>query len=205
MSEKKENITDVPAITLPADQYAHTGAPTEWWWHVGTLQSSDGRTFGFEINATGEVENGLSFAFTQIEITDVQNKCNYQKVAAVSPCPPNWAEYDNTQPWYVNLDPNQDSNGAISMQSINGNPLNMAVQATFIDAPTGTPCSLNINLYQQGAPLLVWGTGWRLVNPSGTSPITKNNYYYSLTHLQASGTIKIGDETIEVTGLIPTL
>ncbi len=48
MSEKLEIPVATSAISLPKDQYAHTGAPTEWWWHVGTLKSKDGRT----INAT---------------------------------------------------------------------------------------------------------------------------------------------------------
>ncbi|KQT22507.1 hypothetical protein ASG22_14695 [Chryseobacterium sp. Leaf405] len=90
------------------------------------------------------------------------------------------------------------------MNAINGNPLNMSVQAIFTDVNNKgveTSCELNLNLFQQGPPLLVWGTGCHEVNPSGTSPITKNNYYYSLTYLQASGTIKIGNEEIKVSGL----
>jgi hypothetical protein len=56
------------AIFLPADQYLHRGAPTEWWWHVGTLQSGD-RIFGFEINAAAFSDRG--YAFSQIMLTDV--------------------------------------------------------------------------------------------------------------------------------------
>lgn len=198
---KKQKTPDsVPLISLPADQYAHSGAPTEWWWHVGTLTSADGRKFGFEINATGMSD----FAFTQIEITDVQKQCNYQKVNPIIPCPTNWAQYDQAKPWNVQL-PGSASNpvdGSILMQAIDGNPLNMTVNASFLDTASNTPCQLQLNLYQQGAPLLVFGTGCQLlVNPSGTTPLTRNNYYYSLTHLQASGTITIGNEVIEVTGL----
>ena len=198
--KKQETPASVSSISLPADQYAHSGAPTEWWWHVGTLVSADDRKFGFEINATGMAD----YAFTQIEITDIQNQCNYQKVNPTIPCPTNWAQYDQAKPWYVQLPGSASSpfDGAILMQAINGNPLNMTVNASFVDAASNTPCQLQLNLYQHGAPLLVFGTGCQLlVNPSGTTPLTKNNYYYSLTHLQASGTIIIGSEVIEVTGL----
>ncbi|HLD65780.1 MAG TPA: lipocalin-like domain-containing protein [Pseudomonas sp.] len=194
-SESLANI-DTPAITLPADQYAHVNAPTEWWWHVGTLKSADGRQFGFEINATGMQAAG--YAFAQIEITDIENQCNYQKVQPTA-FSETWAEYDNTKPWFVKL-PGQNGDGAISMSAIDNNPLNMSVQATFTDI-SGTHCALDLRLQQKGEPLLVWGTGCKLVNPDGTSPITQNNYYYSLTHLQASGSITIGSEVIEVTGL----
>lgn len=199
MSQEKRQLVQISEIELPKDQYAHSGAPTEWWWHVGTLVSADGRKFGFEINAAGM----STYAFTQIEITDVKKQCNYQKVTPIIPCPPNWAAYDQTKPWFVQLNgPDTDpTNGSIGMQEMNGTPLNMAVQASFVDATTHTVCKLNLQLAQQGPPLLVWGTGCNLVNPEGKTPITRNNYYYSLTHLKASGTITIGGEDIQVTGL----
>ena len=199
---KKQEYLPVsaPAISLPADQFAHSGAPNEWWWHVGTLTSADNRRFGFEINVTGEVD----YAYTQIEITDVNNQCNYQKVNVAIPCPANWAQYDQTKPWQVQLSGSASSptDGAVLMQAIDGNPLNMKVNASFVDAASNTSCQLLLNFYQQGPPLLAFGTGVHfLVNPNGTTPLTKNNYYYSLTHLQASGTITIGKEVIEVTGV----
>ncbi|MCW3081698.1 lipocalin-like domain-containing protein [Segetibacter sp.] len=199
MLTKQQDLAAICAITLPKDQYAHEGAQNEWWWHVGTLKSSDGRKFGFEINAAGK----SSYAFTQIEITDVQNQCNYQKVNPIIARPSNWAQYNIAEPWYVQLSgPAANlTNGAILMQSIDGNPLNMGVKASFIDVASNVSCQLNLSLYQQGSPLLVWGTGCKLVNSGGTSPLTKNNYYYSLTHLRATGSITIGDEVVHVTGL----
>src|ERR1700723_1455368 len=64
------------AIFMPADQYLHRGAPTEWWWHVGTLQSDD-RIFGFEINTAAYSDRG--FAFSQVMLTDVANAKHYQR------------------------------------------------------------------------------------------------------------------------------
>ncbi|MDX2174397.1 MAG: lipocalin-like domain-containing protein [Bacteroidota bacterium] len=192
-TEQKQLNLEVPAITLPADQYAHPGAPTEWWWHVGTLVADNGRKFGFEINAA------MMFggAFIQIEITDVQNQCNYQNVSFLGECPSNWAESDPTKPWYVKLSGVQ---ATVNMQAIGGNPLNMNVTASFIDATTGSQCSFYLNLNQQGAPLLVWGTGVEQVNPSAPTPLQQNNYYYSLTNLAASGHITIGGSAYTITG-----
>lgn len=189
----------LPAIVLPADQYGHAGAPTEWWWHVGTLQTATGRKFGFEVNACGVLD---AMVFTEIAIADVENQVHYQIVNDQIGYAPAWAETDPTKPWFVAIpgpatDP---TNGAVTMTAIGGNPLNMAVQAQFTDAATGIACRIDLQLFQQGPPLLVWGTGVQVLRP-GTDPIKDNNFYYSLTNLAASGSITIGTETFPVTGL----
>jgi hypothetical protein len=144
----------------------------------------------------------VDYAFTQIQITDVKNQKNYQKVTPIVPRPGAWAQYDPKSDWYVKLfDSSDPSNGNVNMKAIDKNPMNMAVVATFIDAVTKTACKIELQLYQQGAPLLVWGTGQKMVNPKGKTPIEQYNYYYSFTHLKASGTITIGTEKIAVTGL----
>jgi predicted secreted hydrolase len=93
-----------PAIQLPADHYAHPGAPTEWWWNIGTLEAGE-RTFGFEINAVSYAGQG-GFAFTQIMLTDVSNKRHFQRTTFYQPGVFNcehWAEHDPTKDWYVAL------------------------------------------------------------------------------------------------------
>src|SRR5436853_3391869 len=93
-----------PAIQLPADHYAHPGAPTEWWWNVGTLQAGD-RTFGFEINADSSAGQG-GFGFTQVMLSDVSNNQHYQQTTPYLPGVFNcatWAESDPTQDWFVAL------------------------------------------------------------------------------------------------------
>src|SRR5262249_43501484 len=63
-------------LHLPEDMYRHPGAPTEWWWHTGTLRAGE-RTFGFEINAASFIDRGL--AFSQILLTDVQTSRVFQR------------------------------------------------------------------------------------------------------------------------------
>ncbi len=197
MNPETEQPIVLTGITLPQDQFAHTDAPTEWWWHVGTLKAADGRLFGFEINAAMMFGN----TFTQLEITDVANKKNYQKVTFIGPTPADWAQYDNTKQWFVKLGTEAPGDSIIKMNEIDGNALNMLVIASFTDAD-GILCTFELVMRQEAAPLLVWGTGVQTnVDPTGTSPITCNNYYYSLTNMNTSGTITIGAEAIEVKGL----
>jgi predicted secreted hydrolase len=91
-------------LQLPGDMYLHHGAPTEWWWHTGTLVAGN-RTFGFEINAASFAKDG--FAFTQIMLTDVAGGRHYQRTAPFVPPlmfdPSTWAQADPAKKWSAQL------------------------------------------------------------------------------------------------------
>jgi len=91
-------------LTLPKDMYLHLGAPTEWWWHIGTLRAGN-RTFGFEINAASFAKDGLGFS--QIMLSDVATQSHYQRTAPFFPPflynPETWAESSPSKPWYARL------------------------------------------------------------------------------------------------------
>jgi predicted secreted hydrolase len=266
------------AIHLPADQYMHPGAPTEWWWHVGTLEAGD-RTFGFEINAASFAAEG--FGFTQVMLTDVTNARHYERTTPF--VPPvlfdagTWAQQDVTKEWSVQLGdassplsaiavtaggsgytssptvtiaggggtgaaaiPLLDATtGAVSevvvvnpgtgytseptitisggggtgatayaypsyvtMSAPSGDPTeDMAVSALLDDETTQSVVSFDLTLSQQGPPFIVWGTGVKPAPGTTGTPLQTNNYYYSLTHLQASGSISIDGESFDVTGV----
>jgi predicted secreted hydrolase len=91
-------------LKLPEDMYLHLGAPTEWWWHTGTLHAGS-RLFGFEINAASFASRG--FAFTQIMLTDVEGGRHYQRMTVFVPPlafdPSRWAESDPSKDWFAQL------------------------------------------------------------------------------------------------------
>ena len=91
-------------LRLPADMYMHPGAPTEWWWHTGTLKAGT-RTFGFEINAAAFAKD--NYAFSQVMLTDVEKNKHYQRTTPFLPPlmfdPNKWAEADTTKDWYARL------------------------------------------------------------------------------------------------------
>jgi predicted secreted hydrolase len=90
-------------LRLPQDMYAHPGAPTEWWWHIGTLRAGE-RVFGFEINAASFA--GQGFAFTQVMLSDVARDAHYQRTTPFVPpvfSPSGWAESDPAKDWYARL------------------------------------------------------------------------------------------------------
>src|SRR5436190_3932839 len=185
-------------IQLPADQYLHPSAPTEWWWHTGTLTTSTTppQTFGFEINAAAFGKQ----LFSQVMLTDVNNQVHYKQTAMKYPFSADWAERDVTKDWYVNLPyPAGSAAPYVKMNAPQSDPTkNMTVQAAMIDETSEKPVTFDLTLSQQGLPLLVWGTG---IQPSAPGAFQTNNFYYSLTRLQAAGTIVIGGTPLSVQGV----
>jgi predicted secreted hydrolase len=98
----EENVV----LSMPKDMYRHDGAPTEWWWHTGTLRAGD-RIFGFEINAASFT--GQDFAMTQISLSDVQDERHYERTQVYAPAPvgvfdvATWAQGDVKEDWYARL------------------------------------------------------------------------------------------------------
>jgi predicted secreted hydrolase len=187
-STERGKIVLPSAIQLPRDMYLHLpssvtdpvdGCPKEWWWHVGTLKTEGGRTFGFEINAAAFYPRG----FTEVMLTDVKHQKHYHETKVNLSILSDWAESDQTKPWKVNLED-------VSMSAPQADPTkNMKVTAKLVDDKTTVNFDLMLSL--QGSPLIVWGNG---VNPVGppTPTLGKNNFYFSLTRLKAAGTISIG-------------
>jgi predicted secreted hydrolase len=191
-------------ISLPADQYLHAKANTDWWWHVGTLATADGsRIFGYEINA-GKIL-GAPVPVTELLLTDVTNKVVYRSTNGYQPTSP-WAESDPSKPWFVILGNPATSTSSVSMTAIDDNPMNMSVTATFTDINPANPvkkkCVIRLTLKNVNEvpphALMVGGNGI-IANPNGgTSPMNAYNYYYSFTNLAASGTISIEGEPEQV-------
>lgn len=183
-------------VQLPAAQYAHPGSETEWWWHIGTLEEEGtGRRFGFEINAGELYGAGL----IQICLTDVKNNKHYQTFRTLIPCPSNYAESNPANPWFVKLTSTEGgSTSQVHMTAPQNAPTDMTVNASF--TADNTDISFDLELILQGNPLLEWGTGYHNVYPHQPNPLKAYNFYYSLTHLQAKGTITLGGSTFHVKG-----
>ncbi len=94
-------------LSLPKDMYMHPGAPTEWFWHIGTLRAGN-RVFGFEINAASFAGYGTqSFAFSQIMLSDIEHKRHYQRTTPYVPPlvfnPETWAQSNVNANWHAGL------------------------------------------------------------------------------------------------------
>jgi predicted secreted hydrolase len=135
-----------------------------------------------------------------IMVTDVAAAAHYQQITGF-PYAQGWAQADPQQPWFVNVGPSV-TPGAIAMSAELANPMTMNLQASFKDAVTDVVVAFNLQVKQGRGPLLVWGTGRspQPVDPNGTTPLQRYNFYYSLTDLNVTGDVSIGRESFEVTG-----
>jgi predicted secreted hydrolase len=179
---------------LPKDHYLHTGAPTEWWWIIGTLKAG-ARTFGFEINAAH-----LMTYFSQVMLTDVANNAHYQQTKLQLGAGPDWAQSDPSKDWTVQLGNPSTDDSWITMHAPQATPTqNMAIKAAFVDAKTQKPVRFDLVLSQKSEPIQIWGTG--VTAPPMPPTVETNNYYYSLTRCETHGTVTFDGETFPVEGL----
>jgi len=190
-----------PFISLPGDHYAHPSAPGERWRHVGTLRCG-ARHFGVEIIAARVHGTGRqALLMSSITLTDVAAARLYHKTTWHN-WTPDWAQYDADQPWTVAIGA-AGEDGALALRAPRHDPLDMSIEAGFIDAATGRPVRLTLRLTQQRAPLLARGSGRAALAgmADGDAPFERYLYAYALTDLKAAGTLQVGTERLAVSGL----
>ncbi len=151
-------------LSVPRDMYRHEAAPTEWWWHIGTLRAGE-RVFGFEINAASFV--GQSFAMTQVSLSDVTAERHYERTQVYGPAPfgvfdvADWAQGDPAKDWYARLGDPSWAVGGFSVTNA-GSGYSAAPSVTFEGDGTGAAAIavLNANGGVGQIVLLQPGTGY---------------------------------------------
>lgn len=181
------------AWSFPADHGAHPEFQTEWWYYTGNLATEDGRRFGYQFTVfrralTPEAgESGSEWRSTQaymahFTVTDVEGAAFYQA--------------------------QRFSRGAAGLAGAAAEPRyrvwldDWAVEAsddaaTSLRLAAASPeVAVDLTLEQAKPPALQGDHG---LSPKSGVP-GNASYYYSLTRLLTSGTIRIGAEMFAVTG-----
>jgi len=167
-------------VHLPADQAAHASAHNEWWYLVGHLQSGN-RHFGFEttvfrfhnVKLPG-FASSVSLFRSDVALTDIAAETYAQHVTYYFPgsVTASTGSLDVVTP-------------KASLQAAGGG-------MTLKSSVSGD--RLTLHLISHRTPLLVGGRGYI---PLGNG----HSYYYSLTDLTASGTLRSGGKTLKVRGI----
>ncbi|HEX5826682.1 MAG TPA: lipocalin family protein [Candidatus Limnocylindrales bacterium] len=194
---------DPQPVVLPRDDAPHDRL-TEWWYYTGHLRADDGTRLGFEY-VIFRAERG-SFPVTWVSHLALTNETggrfHYAQRAEIGPqvdrspvSPDGPAGFDFTvigvdltgqvipgsTPWTMTGDNGEDALTAIAQApEVSGDP---------IDA-----FGLDLRLSTVKPPALHDRDGWIDFGVAGGS------YYYSRTDMDATGTVTLGDRTLQVEG-----
>lgn len=180
-------------FSFPADHGPHPELRTEWWYYTGNLETAEGRRFGFQLTffrsaLAPEMPARQSewatrqawlahFAVSDVEGERFRSFERWGRGAAGLA----GARMEPFRVWLKDW----------SAQAAGGPVFPMRLQASAGDA------ALDLSL-QQGKPPVLQGE--RGLSRKSAEP-GNASYYYSLTRMPAEGTIRLGNERFQVTGL----
>ena len=179
-------------IEFPRDLGPHDDYQTEWWYYTGNLQTAEGREFGYQLTffrraLTPPGERPLADSewrtnqiyLAHFTISDIQEGGFYPH--------------------------ERFSRGAAGLAGAQADPYRVWLEDWYAEeiAPgvvrlfaSSDDVTLDIELRQSMDPVLHGDGG---LSPKGPEP-GNASYYYSLIQQPSRGTVRIGEETFEVTG-----
>jgi predicted secreted hydrolase len=198
-------LADPQPVELPRDDGPHDRL-TEWWYYTGHLASEDGRRFGFEY-VIFRAERG-AFPTTwasHLALTDETGDAfHYGQRLEVGPQVDRSPRGVTGEPVGFDLslsgidptDPATFDRPAWAMAGTDGTDRLQATLAPDEAAAAGVPGGLGLDLLLQATkpPALHDRDGWIDFGPAGGS------YYYSRTAMDATGSVLLDGERLDVTG-----
>ncbi|HEX9942047.1 MAG TPA: lipocalin-like domain-containing protein [Thermoanaerobaculia bacterium] len=178
---------------FPADHGPHPEFRTEWWYYTGNLETAAGRRFGFQLTffrsalASAMPVRESAWATRQawlahFTVSDVQGRT-----------------FRSFERW---------SRGAIGLAGARAEPFRVWVKDWTAEAADGKAPPMRLVasedgvgidlMLQQGKPPVLQGE--RGLSRKSAEP-GNASYYYSLTRMPASGTVRVGSERFPVRGL----
>lgn len=177
---------------FPADHGPHPELRTEWWYYTGNLSTREGRGFGFQLTffrsalAPSMPERSSKWATRQaylahFTVSDVEG-----------------GRFRSFERW---------SRGALGLAGARGEPFRVWLEDWSAEgdqtmrlraAEDGAALDLTL---QPGKPPVLQGERGLSRKSEEIGDLGMASYYYSLTRMPASGTIRLGNERFAVAGL----
>lgn len=180
-------------LHFPADQGPHNDYQTEWWYYTGNLETASGAHFGYQLTffrralipPSAQVARPSDWATDQVymahlTLTDVQGGRHYayqqlsRGAAGLA-----GAQADPYRVWLDDWSVQDSGGDQVALQAAMGQ------------------VKLDLNLHSLKAPVLQGDAGY---SPKGPQP-GNASYYYSLTRIATEGTVTVGGQSYQVTGL----
>jgi predicted secreted hydrolase len=177
---------------FPTDHGAHPDFKTEWWYFTGNLETADGRDFGYqltffrqgviepgrEIPASSFLQRDVKFAHFAVSDIDKKKFHHFQKLSRGAFGEAGF-EKDKRLAWIDNW----------SCELIGPHDFRLRAEDGEV--------SIDLELRSKREPV-VHGQDGVSQKSEGAG---RASHYYSLTHLETAGTVRIGKETHRVSGL----
>ncbi|HET9344954.1 MAG TPA: lipocalin family protein, partial [Candidatus Limnocylindrales bacterium] len=180
---------DPVPIVLPRDDAPHDRL-TEWWYYTGHLAADDGQRFGFEFVIFRAERGGLPVSWaSHVAITDeTGGTFSYAQRTWVGP-----GANASTAASFDLAIPTLEATAPWTMTGSDGGD-RLAAFAGDGESSTGSAFALELALASVKPAAFHDTDGWIDFGPAGGS------YYYSRTAMDASGTLAVAGQSLEVTG-----
>jgi predicted secreted hydrolase len=179
-------------FTFPEDHGPHPEFRNEWWYVTGNLNDDDGRRFGFELTV-------FRFALAPSPVPAMSAwRTNQVYIAHLAVTNAQDQDFHVAQRY---------ARGAIGLAGAQAMPLRVWIDDWELAAQSGSDAwrlradddqiGLDLELLALKPPVLngIDGLSQKSADPRNAS------YYYSMTRLQTSGNLRIGDNNFSVAGL----
>jgi predicted secreted hydrolase len=187
---------DKRKFTFPADHGAHHGFKTEWWYLTGNLENQENRHFGYQVTIFRNALRADHQDFIKYRDSDWQSDNIYMAHFAVSDI--EGGKFYNTESFQRN---------SLNLAGVRTKPFKVWLNQNYIKSVDKNFYPLEVNFKAEEIAIklkLAEGKEPVLQGDAGLSQksagVGNASYYYSLTRLPTSGTVKIADEEFKVTG-----
>jgi predicted secreted hydrolase len=179
-------------LTFPADHGPHPDFQTEWWYYTGNLETPEGRHFGYQ----------LTF-FRRALVPPGQREAR----------PSNWATDQVYMAHFALTDVGgrryrafeRFARGAAGLAGAQGAPYRVWLEAWQVEAiepgvfrlqAAQEDLAVDLRLVDRKGPVLQGDRGYSRKGPQPGNA----SYYYSLTRLETTGTVRVGGAVYAVRG-----
>jgi len=179
-------------LVFPADHGPHNDFQTEWWYYTGNVQASDGRHFGYQ----------LTF-FRRALVPPAQHQARSSDWATDQVYMAHFALTDVAGKRFQSFE--RFERGAAGLAGAQASPFDVWLDNWSVEqiepnvyrlrASQGD-LALDLQLQDRKGPVLQGDQGYSQKGPDPGNA----SYYYSLTRLDTSGTVRVGDASYQVNG-----
>ena len=179
-------------FAFPADSGPHNDFQTEWWYYTGNVQTPDGRHFGYQ----------LTF-FRRALVPPAERQPRSSDWAADQVYMAHFALTDVAGKRFQSFE--RFERGAAGLAGAQASPFKVWLDDWSVEqvepnvyrlrASQGD-LALDLQLQDRKGPVLQGDQGYSQKGPDPGNA----SYYYSLTRLETSGTVRVGSATYQVSG-----